>query len=125
MYKFSEPCNGFVSTLRGQTVTMTGKVVVRGEHIKRDNLAKLIETRGARFKNDLTGQISLLVHGDLSGQVVANMKIQFSDKLLEIVTQERRKHHVCVVSAAGFSELLNGGSAECLHNAVADRASAR
>jgi hypothetical protein len=58
MYKFAGPCNGVVTTLRGQTVTMTGKVVVRGEHIKRDNLAKIIsDTYGATFKNDLTGQI--------------------------------------------------------------------
>jgi hypothetical protein len=125
MYKFSGSCNGFVSTLRGQTVTMTGKVVVRGEHIKRDNLVKLIEIRGARFKNDLTGQISVLVHGDLSGQVVANMKIQFSDKLLEIVNRDHHKHHVCVISSEGFSDLLDGGTAECLHDIVADRASAR
>lgn len=125
MYKFAGPCNGFVTTLRGQTVTMTGKVIVRGEHIKRDNLAKIIETKGARFKNDLTGQISLLIHGDLTGQIVANMKIQFSDKLLEVINQDHRKHHLCVISSAGFSELLNGGTAKCLHDAVADRASAK
>lgn len=125
MYRFSGPCNGFVTTLRGQTVTMTGKVVVRGEHVKRDTLAKVIETKGARFKNDLTGQISLLIHGDLTGQIVANMKIQFSDKLLEIINQDHRKHHVCVVSSAGFSELLDGGTAKCLHDAVANRASAK
>ncbi|MDF9751546.1 hypothetical protein [Arthrobacter sp. ES3-54] len=124
MYKYSGPCNGFVTTLRGQTVTMTGRVVVRGEHIKRDNLAKIIETKGAKFKNDLTGQISLLIHGDLTGQIVANMKIQFSDKLLDVINQDRRKHHVCVVSSAGFSELLNGGTTRCLHDAVAERASA-
>lgn len=124
MYKYSGPCSGFVTTLRGQTVTMTGRVVVRGEHIKRDTLAKIIETKGARFKNDLTGQISLLVHGDLSGQVVADMRIQFSDKLLDVINQDRRKHHVCVVSSAGFSELLNGGTTKCLHDPVADRASA-
>jgi hypothetical protein len=123
MYQYSGSCNGFVTTLRGQTVTMTGKVVVRGEHVKRENLAKIIKTKGARFKNDLTGQISLLVHGDLTGQVVTNMKIQFSDKLLDVIGRDRRQHHVCVVSSAGFSELLNGGTAKCLHDVVAERAS--
>ncbi|WP_307278769.1 hypothetical protein [Arthrobacter sp. W4I7] len=103
---------------------MSGKVVVGGVHIKRENLAKIIETKGARLKNDLTGQISLLVHGDLTSQVVTNMKIQFSDKLLEIVTQDRRKHHVCVVSSAGFSELLIGRTAKCLHDYVAGRGAA-
>lgn len=124
MYKFSEPCNGVVTTLRGQTVAMTGKVVVRGEHIKRDNLVKIIQTKGATFKNDLTGQISLLIHGDLTSQIVANMKIQFSTKLLNIINQDHRKHHVCVVSAGGFAELLNLGTAVCLHDAVSDRAAA-
>jgi hypothetical protein len=104
---------------------MTGKVVVRGDHIRRENLAKIIETKGARFKNDLTGQISLLIHGDLTGQIVANMRIQFSDKLLAVINQDQRKHHVCVVSSAGFSELLVGGTAPCLHDAVADRASVK
>lgn len=125
MPRISGSCNGIVTTLRGQTVTMTGKVVVRGEHIKRDNLAKIIQTKGAAFKNDLTGQISLLVHGDFTGQTVANMRIEFSDKLLGILNQDHRKHHVCVVSAAGFSELLNNGTAICLHDAVAERASAQ
>lgn len=124
MYKFAGPCNGSVTTLRGQTVAMTGKVVVRGEHIKRDNLAKIIsETYGAKFKNDLTGQISLLIHGDLTGQVVTNMKIHFSDKLLAIISRDRRGHHVCVVSSEGLAELLKGGSAKCLHDDVAERAS--
>jgi hypothetical protein len=65
----------------------------------------------------------LLIHGDLTGQVVTNMKILFSDKLLAIVNQDRRRHHVCVVSSEGFAELLKGGSAKCLHDDVADRAS--
>jgi hypothetical protein len=45
---------------------MTGKFVAKGEHNKRDNLAKIMETKGARFKNDLSSQISLLIHGGLT-----------------------------------------------------------
>jgi hypothetical protein len=52
------------------------------------------------------------------------MKIEFGDKLLEIVNQDARSHHVCVVVSAGFSEVLYGGRAKCLHDHVADRASA-
>lgn len=125
MHKSAAPCNGLVTTLRGQTVTMTGKVTVRGEHIKRDDLAKIVQAQGATFKNDLTGKTSLLVHGDLSSQIVANMNIQFSDKLLDVVNEDRRHHHVCVVNSTGISELLRGDTAKCLHDGVANRISGR
>jgi hypothetical protein len=125
MYKSAAPCSGVVITLRGQTVTMTGKVIVRGEHIKRDDLAKIVQAQGATFKNDLTGKVSLLVHGDLSSQIVANMNIQFSDKLLDVVNEDRRDHHVCVINSTGISELLRGDTATCLHDAVARRISGR
>lgn len=125
MYKSAAPCSGVVITLHGQTVTMTGKVMVRGEHIKRDDLAKIVKAQGATFKNDLTGKVSLLVHGELSSQIVANMNIQFSDKLLDVVNEDRRHHHVCVVNSTGISELLRGDTAKCLHDAVANRIAGR
>lgn len=125
MNKSAAPCSGVVITLRGHTVTMTGKVIVRGEHINRDELAKIAQAQGATFKNDLTGKVSLLVHGDLSSQIVANMDIQFSDKLLDVVNEDRRHHHVCVVNSRGISELLRGDNAKCLHREVANRITGR
>lgn len=111
----SVSCSGLVGGLGGQTVTLTGKVFVDGEHIKRDELAKRLRTFGANYRTVLTGQISLVVHGDLSGQIVSNMRSQLSRKLIDIMSQERRGHHVCVVTSDGFSALLNGSPAKCLH----------
>jgi hypothetical protein len=125
MYKSTAPCSGFVNSLRGQTVTMTGKVIVRGEHVKRDDLARIVQAQGATFKNYLTGKVSLLVHGDLTSQIMANMNLQFSDKLLDVVNKDRRHHHVFVVNSTGISELLRGEAAKCLHDAVANRIAGR
>lgn len=112
-------CSGTVDTLRGQTVALTGKVFVDGEHIKRDVLAKRLRICGAAYRTVLTGQISLVVHGDLSGQIVSNMRNQLSRKLIDIVSQDLRGHHVCVVTSEGFSELLKGSAAKCFHDDLA------
>lgn len=117
-------CSGLVASLRGQTIALTGKVFVDGEHIKRDELAKRLRTYGAAYRTVLTGQISLVVYGDLSGQIVSNMRSQLSRKLLEIMSQDRRGHHVCVVTSIGFSELLKGRPAKCFHDELTERATA-
>jgi BRCT domain type II-containing protein len=114
-------CSGLVGSLRGQTVALTGKVFVDGEHIKRDELAKRLRMYGAGYKTVLTGQISLVVHGDLSGQIVSNMRSQLSRKLIDIMSQERLGHHVCGVTSEGFSALLKGSPAKCFHDELIDR----
>lgn len=114
-------CSGFVESLRGQTVALTGKVFVDGEHIKRDELAKRLRVYGAGYRTVLTGQISLVVHGDLSGQIVSNMRSQLSRKLIDIMSQEHLGHHVCVVTSEGFSSLLRGSPGKCFHDDLMGR----
>lgn len=116
MYKSSLLCHGEVSVLRGQTVAMTGKVLLHGEHVTRPALAGILQSYGVRFKTDVTGQISLLVHGDLSGQAVTDRRLQLSKKLLNVLNENLHGHHVCVVSSSGLSDLMQGGSARCFHD---------
>lgn len=122
MYTNSSPCHGEVSGLRGQTVAMTGKVLVYGEHVTRSALAGILRSYGVRFKTDVTGQISLLVHGDLSGQGVTDKKLELSKKLLNVLNENFRGHHVCVISSSGLSDLMDGGSARCFHAHLVDLA---
>lgn len=116
MYKFGTPCSGVVIDLRGQTVAITGKVYLAGEHVKRSTLERHLQGQGARFKADVSGQMSLLVHGDLSGQSVSDIKLQFSQKLLGVLGQDGIGHHVCVVSSSGLESLLIGQRARCFHD---------
>lgn len=116
MYKNSQPCRGEVSGLRGQTVAMTGKVLLNGEHVTRPALAGMLQSYGVRFKTDVTGRISLLVHGDLSGQAVTDRRLELSKKLLNLINENRHGHHVCVVSSSGLSDLMQGNSARCFHH---------
>jgi hypothetical protein len=116
MYRNFAPCQGEVPFLRGQTIAMTGKVFLNGEHVTRPALARMLEAYGIRFKTDVTGQISLLVHGDLSGQAVTNRRLELSQKLLNVLYEDRCGHHVCVVSSSGLWDLIQGGSARCFHD---------
>jgi len=113
MYKYSGTCSSVVTELRGQTVAITGKVHIFGEHVKRSVLEQDLQRHGARFKTDVTGQISLLVHGDLTGQPVTDKTLEFSQKLLGVLGQDVLEHHVCVVSSAGLESLLDGNHARC------------
>jgi hypothetical protein len=122
VYTDSAPCHGEVGSLRGQTMAMTGKVLVYGEHITRPALAGILRSHGVRSKTDVTGQISLLVHGDLSGQGVTDKKLELSKKLLNVLNEQVRGHHVCVISSSGLSDLMEGGSARCFHAHLVDLA---
>lgn len=111
-------CSGRVTTLRNQVVIATGKVSIRGEHEHRDTVHALLERAGARVTTKMSGNISLLIHGDLSGQIVADQAREYSQKILDLLTEATSAHHVCVVSSRGFSELLEGKAAACLHRHV-------
>lgn len=118
MKKNQNTCPGHVSTLRGQVAIATGKVSIRGEHEHRKNVHILLRRAGARVITKSSGEVSLLIHGDLSGQAVTDQSREYSRKLLELLKEDCSGHHVCVVSSHGFSELLEGREAPCLHHHV-------
>lgn len=106
-------CTGAIDSLGGQTIALTGKVSVRGKHVLRPQLIELLELAGATYKDDLSRKVSLLVHGDLSSQHVVNEWEQHSQKLEFVKVESKSGHHICVVTARGFSDLLSGKPAEC------------
>ncbi|MDD0857026.1 hypothetical protein NHF46_02845 [Arthrobacter alpinus] len=118
MKKQRTACPGHVSTLRGQVAIATGKVSIRGEHEHRDIVHILMEQAGARVTTKMSGQISLLIHGDLSGQVVVDLAREYSQKILDVLDEDKTGHHVCVVSSLGLSELLEGRVTPCLHDHI-------
>lgn len=67
MKKNQNTCTGHVRTLRGQVAIATGKVSIRGVHTLREAIYELLEEAGARVATGMSGQVSLLIHGDLSG----------------------------------------------------------
>lgn len=110
----AEPSTCMVNRVRGQTVAFTGKVYLRGEHVKRPELMQLARTCGARPKNDFSNKIDLVVWGDLSGQTVKDVDREFSRKLLRAEeTLGSHRRHVHVVDASGFEALMAGHSAVC------------
>lgn len=108
-------CTGVICSLNGQTIALTGKISVRGEQVFRPQLAEMIEKAGAVYKDDLSRKVTLLVHGDLSSQHVVNEWEQHSQKLELVKVEARKGHHICVLTARGFSDLLSGKEAECRH----------
>lgn len=121
MKKCQNVCPGHVSTLRGQVAIATGKVSIRGEHELRDTVHVLLQRAGARVTTKMSGQISLLIHGDLSGQIVTDQAREYSQKLLGLLKEDGSGHHVCVVSSHGLSELLAGREAKCFHHHIIGR----
>jgi hypothetical protein len=117
----SSECDGIVGTLRGHAIAITGKIEIAGEHVTRDALAQSLQMYGACFKTDVTGQISLLVHGDLSSQPVKDPKWLLSKKLLNLAVEDLHGHHVCVISPDGLASLMDGGEAECYLDALVEQ----
>jgi hypothetical protein len=107
-------CDGWVPTLQGQTLAFTGKVLVDGEWILREDCAAMARARGSLdWKEDFSRKVTLLVHGDLASQVVTDRARQYSKKLVRAAWERDRNYHVCVVDAEGFSDLLANYPARC------------
>lgn len=111
-------CAGTVTGLRGQKVVATGKIYINEEHVFRDAVHKLLRTRGAGVTTKLSGQVSLLVYGDLSSQTVTDPLNQHSRKIKDAFRENHLRHHVCIVSSRGLSQLLDGEPAMCLHRFI-------
>lgn len=106
-------CSGIVISLNGHTVALTGKVSIRGEHLFRPELISILVRKNAEYKDDVSRKVSLLVHGDLSSQLVVNEWEQHSQKLEQVKREAARGHHICVVSSRGLTSLVAGDTAKC------------
>ena len=106
-------CNGTIESLDGQTVTLTGKVSIRGEWLKRDRVVMLLSSQGISYKKEMSKLVTVLVRGDLEGQHVVNPSDQCSQRVEFVRSELKNGRHICVVTSRGFSGLLEGTVAEC------------
>ncbi|MCF2526107.1 hypothetical protein [Yinghuangia soli] len=113
-------CDGFVRTLKGRTLCFTGAVLVDGVRTVRRDCVTLAEARGAATRADYSGAVSVVVHGDLASKAVTDTDRGYSRTLVRVAAERDRGFHVCVVDAAGFSNLIRRKSARCLELRRAD-----
>lgn len=106
-------CNGTIESFDQQTVTFTGKVSVRGRHETRNGLEKLMLEMGIGYSRYASSRVSLLVHGDLTGQCVVDEWNEHSRKLIFVRSSLSFGRHICVTTSRGFSDLLDGATASC------------
>lgn len=106
-------CDGWVHSLSGQTLCITGKVLIDGEWTVRKDCREIAEQRGASWKPDFSRKITVFVHGDLASQAVTDTRREYSKKLVRAAWERDRGYHVCVVDADGFADLIDGHAARC------------
>ncbi|MFC4465549.1 hypothetical protein ACFPH6_13580 [Streptomyces xiangluensis] len=107
-------CDGWVRSLKGETLCFTGKVVVDGKWLVRSECVRRAGQRDATSKTDFSGAISLVIHGDLTGKQVSDSRRDYSDTLVGTERERASGHHVHVVDGAGFGDLIHGFPAPCL-----------
>lgn len=72
-----------------------------------------MERLGGEWRDKPSGAVTLVIHGDLAGSTVADPDRGYSDKLVHAQTERAQGHHVHVIDAAGFSDLLHRRPARC------------
>lgn len=106
-------CTGIITSLDRQTLAITGKVSIHGKRLFRDDIVKLMTEKGIAYKQSASGLVSILVHGDLTGQHVIDEWNKNSRKLEFVHKASERGRHICVVTSRGFSALLDGTPTAC------------
>ncbi|GHD90129.1 hypothetical protein GCM10010508_33620 [Streptomyces naganishii JCM 4654] len=90
----------------------TGKTLVDGEWVFRKDCISRAGTLGAACQDSFSKRVTLVVHGELAGNVKDTDR-GLSRKLLKVIESRRAGQHIHVVDAAGFSDLLFGAPARC------------
>ena len=90
----------------------TGKTLVDGEWVFRKDCFARSQTLGATCQNSFSRKVTLVVHGELAGNV-KDMDRGLSRKLLAVLDSRTKGQHIHVVDAAGYSDLLSGAPARC------------
>ncbi|GAA0934715.1 MULTISPECIES: hypothetical protein [Streptomyces violaceusniger group] len=90
----------------------TGKTLVDGEWVFRKDCISRSKNLGAICQNSFSKRVTLVVHGELAGNV-KDADRGLSQKLLKVMQSRREGLHIHVVDAAGYSDLLFGAPARC------------
>ncbi|MEU0952463.1 hypothetical protein ABZ353_08895 [Streptomyces niveus] len=90
----------------------TGKTLVDGEWVIRKDCLSRSQVLGATCQNSFSRKVTLVVHGELAGNV-KDMDRGLSRKLLAVLESRKAGRHIHVVDAAGYSDLLFRAPARC------------
>lgn len=103
------PDSEWVMSFRGHVLAFTGKVWIDGSWTIREACVRMAAARGALdWKPDMSGRVSLLVHGDLASQHVTDRTRQYSKKLILADKMRRAGKSVVIVDGQGFADLVAG-----------------
>lgn len=107
-------CDGWVRTIRGETVLFTGAVTVNGEHVVRKDCQDWVKNRHGTVIGDFSQKVTLLVYGSLDGVKVTDLRRHYSKKLWRAeASMSNGRHHIHVINDAGFESIINGKDAPC------------
>lgn len=111
----STACDGWVRSLRGQRVQVTGKVVSSDHWWTHSVIKSDVEQWGGSSvaKGSQSGAATLLVMGALAGDVIDPDR-GWSRNVVFVAQQRREGNHICLIDADGYAILLNRSSAPCL-----------
>ncbi|MER5480833.1 hypothetical protein ABT026_28230 [Streptomyces sp. NPDC002734] len=90
----------------------TGKTLIDGVWTVRKDCMARSRHLGARCLESFSRSVTLVVHGELAGNV-KDADRGLSQKLLRVIQERKSGQHVHVVDAAGFSDLLFEAPAKC------------
>lgn len=83
-----------------------------GEWVIRKDCVSRSRTLGATCPESFSRKVTLVVHGELAGNV-KDVDRGLSRKLLAVLESRKAGRHIHVVDAAGYSDLLFGAPARC------------
>lgn len=107
-------CTGTISSLAGEYVLFTGKAVVNGKHVKREVLQALTRGAGGEAVPDRSSSITILVIGETWSGPLHDERRRYSQKASFVEELgSAAGHHVHVIDAEGFGNLLRGQPAHC------------
>ncbi|GAA5192333.1 hypothetical protein GCM10023346_14060 [Arthrobacter gyeryongensis] len=99
----------WVTSFLGHVLAFTGKVWIDGTWTIREDCVRMAEARGAvDWKPDMSGRVTLLVHGDLASQHVSDRTRQYSKKLILADSLRRSGKPIAIIDGQGFADLVNG-----------------
>lgn len=106
-------CKG-VSSLKGFRLTSSGWVHVAGQHIVRDELARLLKQHGATFQREFNSETQLVILGDWRPHQLQSDR-QGGVDAIDQVAQSRQQGapHVHLVRQDDLHLLLEGERVPC------------
>jgi BRCT domain type II-containing protein len=117
----SEPCTGWIESLRGESVLFTGKTHVDGEHVERRHLRQRTLTVGGHLAPDQSAYVTVLVCGEMWSGPLTDPHRRYSRKLVYFEDLMRKTgQHIHVIDGNGFGNLMKGRPARC-HDLLAPR----